>query len=105
MFEFQDRNPVHVQVSYSEAVRLTGQPLPYKIEFWAQAALDKAGLKYQTAEIEGRRSITSIDGAANSASRRWVYFVNDVRSPFHINTQTAQHVRSIRFKLESSSDR
>ena len=105
VFEFPDRQPVRVNVSIDEAAQLTGQKLPYMIEFLTRAALLKAGLKYEVLETDGQRSITSIDSIPSDTQREWVCFVNGIRSPFHINTQSTENVRSIRFVLESKGDR
>jgi hypothetical protein len=104
-FEFPERPPVQVAISYSEVVELTGVKHPYKVEFWVRGALAKANLKYQADLVDGRRTITAIDNVRNDATGTWVYFVDGVRSKYHINTQTAPQPRSIRFVFERPRDR
>jgi len=104
-FEFPERPPVHVAISYSEVVELTGVKHPYYVEFWVRGALAKSNLKYKTDFIGGQRTITVIDNVRNDATGTWVYFVDGVRSKYHINTQTAPQPRSIRFVFERRRDR
>jgi hypothetical protein len=104
-FEFPEKPPVQVAISYSEVVQLTGVKHPYKIEFWVRGALAKAELKYTADLVDGRRTITSIDSVRNDSTGAWVYFVDGIRSKYHINTQTAPKVRSIRFVFEKTRDR
>lgn len=99
-FNFPEKPPVQVAISYSEVVQLTGVKHPYKVEFWVWGALAKAKLRYTADLVDGRRSITAIDGISNGSAGTWVYFVDGVRSKYHINTQTAPRVRSIRFVFE-----
>lgn len=100
-FEFPGKPPVQVAIGYSEVVQLTGVKHPYKVEFWVRGALAKAGLEYTADDVEGRRTITAIDNISNDSSGAWVYFVDGVRSKYHINTQTAPYVRSIRYVFEA----
>jgi hypothetical protein len=88
-FELPERAPVRVAVSLSEVMQLTGVKHPYKVEFWVRGALAKAELKYDVELVDGRRSVTAIDGVRNDSTGAWVYFVDGVRSRYHINTQTA----------------
>ena len=92
-------------VSLSEVTQLTGDKLPYKVEYWVRGALAKADLKYAVELVEGRRTVTAIDDVRNDSKGTWVYFVDGVRSRYHINTQTAPTVRSIRFVFEKTRDR
>jgi len=103
--EFPDRPPMRVSVHYDEAVGLIGEKLPYKIDFWVRAAFAKAKARYTIDENDGKWVISAIDGVENGAAGRWVYFVNGFRSPYHINTQLADGVRSIRFVYTVSADK
>lgn len=60
------------------------QPLPVRFEFPGRDAVSVA----ITFEIAGVRE---------DAHGEWTYYVNGNRSIYHINTQTAQDVHSIRF--------
>jgi hypothetical protein len=104
-FEFPARPPVHVSVTLSEVTQLTGDKLPYKVEYWLLGALAKAELKYAMELVDGRRTVTAIDDVRNDSTGTWAYFVDGVRSKYHINTQTAPTVRSIRFVFEKARDR
>jgi len=96
-FEFPDRDAVSVAVTYDEVVALTHEKLPYTIEFWLKGALAKAELKYSTSREGGHARITEIAGVGEGARGEWIYYVNGIRSIYHINTQTAKDVHSIRF--------
>jgi hypothetical protein len=104
-FEFPGKAPVHVAVSLTEGRQLTGVKHPYKMEFWIRGSLAKAGMKYEVEMSEGRKTITTIDGVPNDSTGTWVYFVDGVRSRYHINTQTAPMVRNVRFVFEKNHDR
>ena len=96
-FEFPDRDAVSVSVTYDEVVALTHDKLPYTIEFWLAGALAKAGLKYSISREHGHARITEIAGVGEGAHGEWIYYVNGIRSIYHINTQAAEDVHSIRF--------
>lgn len=98
IFEFPDRDPVRVDLTYEETVPLVGDKLNYKIEFWVHGALLKAKLASTVSRDDGHVTLTSIGGIANGADGKWVYWVNGIRSPYHINTQLAPGVRTIRFR-------
>ena len=57
----------------------------------------KAELKYSTSREGGHARITEIAGVGEGARGEWIYYVNGIRSIYHINTQTAKDVHSIRF--------
>ena len=101
-FEFPGRPAIHVAVGMNEAIELTGVKHPYKVQFWVHGGLAKAKLEFDEDAVEGRRTITAIDGVRNGPEGTWVYFVDNVRSRYHINTQTAPTVRSIRFVFEET---
>ena len=88
-----------MELTYEEAVEELGRKIPYMIEFWVHAALSRLGFEYRDRVVNehGGRAIISVDGLANSSTGHWVYYVNGIRSPYHINTQTSEGVRSIRF--------
>jgi hypothetical protein len=103
--DFPDRDSAKIRVTYDEVVKLTGDKLPYKVEFWVHGAFAKANLKYTVEKVDGQESVTSIAGLSNDSNSRWVYFVNGIRSPYHINTQLGHDVRTIRFAREQTHDR
>jgi hypothetical protein len=78
----------------------THEKLPYTVEFWLKGALAKAGLKYAISREKGNVRITEIAGVREDAHGKWVYYVNGVRSIYHINTQAGHDLRSIRFVFE-----
>jgi hypothetical protein len=96
-FEFPDRDPVRVPLTYDETVELINDKLNYKIDFWVYGALKKANLASVEDRQDGHVTLTSIGGVANGPAGRWVYYVNGIRSPYHINTQLAIGVRTIRY--------
>lgn len=100
LIDFPDREDLDIAVTYEEVVELTGDKHPYKVKFWVNGAFTKAGLKYDIEKAAGNESVRSIQGVANDTAARWVYFVDGIRSPYHINTQTAPQPRTIRFKFE-----
>jgi len=97
-FEFPDRDPVRVDLTYEETVPLVNDKLNYKINFWVRGALLKAKLASTQETRDGHVTLTSIGGVANGGPGHWVYWVNGLRSPYHINTQLSMGVRTIRFR-------
>jgi len=100
-FEFPDREAVSVSVTYEEVVALTHEKLAYTIEFWLKGALAKAGLNYSIKREPGNTRVTEIAGVREDAHGEWIYYVNGIRSIYHINTQTTQGLRSIRFVFKA----
>ena len=96
-FEFGGRDPVTVSVTYEEVVELIHEKHPYMIQFWVAGALAKAVLKYSIERQQGHNRISEIAGVREDAHGEWVYYVNGIRSIYHINTQSADGLRSIRF--------
>ena len=96
-FEFPDRDPVRVPLTYDETVDLIDDKLNYKVDFWVYGALKKAKLASVADRQDGDVTLTSIGGIANGPAGRWVYYVNGIRSRYHINTQLAVGVRTIRY--------
>ncbi len=103
--EFPDREPVMIAITYDEVVKLTGDKLPYEVAFWVRGAFAKAGFEYSVEKVARAESVTSIAGLSNEPGSRWVYYVNGIRSPYHINTQSSEDVRTIRFVREQVRDR
>jgi hypothetical protein len=99
-FEFPDRDPVRVPLTYDETVGLIHDKLNYKVEFWVHGALKKSQLASVETALDGHVMLTSIGGVANGTAGHWVYFVNGIRSPYHINTQLAVEVRTIRYVFQ-----
>jgi hypothetical protein len=101
-FDLPDREPVRVALTYEETVPLVHDKLNYKIDFWVHGALIKAKLANAREIRDGHVTLTSIGGVANGPAGHWVYSVNGIRSPYHINTQLALGVRTIRFRYVSN---
>lgn len=97
-FEFPGREAVRVDLTYDETVELIHQKLNYDIDFWVYGALKKARLPSSQVRGKGGTTLTSIGGVANGPEGRWVYWVNGIRSPYHIDDQLAIGVRTIRFR-------
>jgi len=99
------RDPLDILVSYDEATKLTGEKLEYSIDFWIRAAFAKAGLEYSIGKTGAAHEITAINSVRNGEAGRWVYFVNDIRSPYHIDSQSSESVKTIRFAYQKAAPR
>jgi hypothetical protein len=97
-FEFPDREPVRVDLTYEETVELIHEKLNYDLRFWVSGALKKARLSSSQVHEKGGLKITAIGGVADGPEGRWVYWVNGIRSPYHIDNQLSVGVRTIRFR-------
>jgi hypothetical protein len=85
------------------------KPLPnnvwvdsYKIDWWVFAALQDLDLFFKTettGKSGGPRETTLLQiGEYQSDSKgKWVYFVNGIRSPYDLSTQTDEGLKNIKF--------
>ena len=101
LIDFPDREDLDIVVAYEEVAELTGVKHPYMVKFWVLGAFAKAKVKYEIQKIDGEESVSSIQGLANDIGASWVYYVNGIRSPFHINTHSVPQTRVILFKYEN----
>ena len=84
------------------------QPLPkniyvdnYKIDWWVYGALQYFNLPFEV-RTEGETGlwksvITKIGEYSNGAEGTWVYFVNGIKSKYHISTQLDEGLNCIIF--------
>ena len=76
-------------------------PTVYKIDFWIYGALQVLEIPFKTKTVKGGTTIEQIGEAANGEKGKWVYYVNGIRSRYHINTQLDLEVDTIKFVYES----
>jgi hypothetical protein len=79
----------------------------YKIDWWVFAALQDLGLSFKAKTVEknyGLRETTilRIGEYESGAKGEWMYYVNGIRSRYHISTQTDENLKSIRFVYEET---
>ena len=104
-FEFPDRTTNAITLTYSSALdAFKRKPLPkgvsptyYKIDFWIYAALQSLDLPFETKTVRGDTTIVQIAKTANGGDGEWIYYVNGIRSRYHINTQLDMDAKRIRF--------
>jgi hypothetical protein len=79
----------------------------YKIDWWVFAALQDLGLSFKT-KTTGKTggpwetTILQIGDYASGQKGKWVYYVNGIRSRYHISTQTDEDLKNIRFVYEET---
>jgi hypothetical protein len=107
-FHFPDGSAKEVTLTYKECSDIFVQkPLPkfipvesYKVDWWIFAALQKLDLQFEIETVKKRTSITRIGEYKNDEKVKWIYYVNGVRSRYHINTQLDEDVKTIKFDFE-----
>jgi hypothetical protein len=114
-FEFPDGTTNAITLTYNSALdAFRKRPLPrevsptvYKIDFWIYAALQSLDLHFETKTVRGQAMIVRISQTASGPDGEWIYYVNGIRSPYHINTQLDDAVKKIRFtfKKKRSNER
>lgn len=114
-FEFPDRTTNAITLTYISALdTFQKRPLPkgvsptyYKIDFWIYAALQSLDLPFETKSVRGETTIVRVSKTANGSDGEWIYYVNGIRSRYHINTQLDAEVKKIRFvfKKKMSNER
>jgi hypothetical protein len=72
-------------------------PTPYKIDLWVYAALQALNLPFKTKTVRGDTAIEQVAKTSNGPDGEWIYYVNGMRSRYHINTQLDERVKTIRF--------
>ena len=77
---------------------LVDDELDYKVDFWVRDALIKAKLASRRETRDGNVTLTSIGSVGNGPDGHSAYWVNGIRSPYHIKTQLSEDVRTIRFR-------
>ncbi len=104
-FEFPDGTTNAITLTYNSVLdAFQKRPLPkgvslavYKIDFWVYGALQSLDLPFETKTVRGQTAIVRISKTANGSGGEWIYYVNGIRSPYHINTQLDAEVKKIRF--------
>ena len=81
----------------------------YKIDIWVYAALYQLDLPFDVSTVRHphevyESTITKIGEYQNGENGVWVYYVNGIRSPYHISTQLADDVHDIRFVYHAQED-
>jgi hypothetical protein len=73
----------------------------YKIDWWVYGALQHFKLPFEV-NTKGRTGywesvITKIGDYTNGSEGNWAYYVNNIKSNYHISTQTDQGLKRIKF--------
>jgi len=87
----------------SEVRDLLNENFGYMIEWWVRGALAKLELPYVITVVDKKskaKAVTSIAGVANSATGRWVLYVDGIQSRYYINTQVRQDEKRVRLVYE-----
>ncbi|MHC1727298.1 MAG: hypothetical protein AB9866_15045 [Syntrophobacteraceae bacterium] len=90
------------------------KPLPkgvwvddYKIDWWVFAALQDLNLPFK-AETTGKTggpwktTILQIGEYPSGPQGTWIYYINGIKSPYHISTQEDSGLMSIKFVYKAS---
>jgi hypothetical protein len=104
-FEFPAGTTNAITLTYNSALdAFRKRPLPkdvsptyYKIDFWIYAALRSLDLRFETKTVRGETTIVRISETASGPDGEWIYYVDGIRSRYHINTQLDAEVKKIRF--------
>jgi len=104
-FEFPDGTTNVMTLTYRSALDAfkknplpeSVSPTPYKIDFWIYAALQSRDLPFKTKTVRGDTTIEQVAKTTNGPDGEWIYYVNGIRSRYHINTQLDEGVKKIRF--------
>jgi len=104
-FEFPNGKTYQTNITETEVRRILDRNIGYMVEWWVHGALSKLNLEYKEIVVnsEGALAVISIDGVANGENGSWVFYVNGFRSIYHINTQSREGVRNIRFVYEKKN--
>jgi hypothetical protein len=115
-FEFPEGSIKETTLTVSRCSEIFKQkPLPtdvrvddYKIDWWIFAALQDLDLPFKTKTIgktggPWETTILQIGEHQSGPKGKWVCFVNGIRSPYNISTQTDGGIKSIRFVYEKSN--
>jgi hypothetical protein len=114
-FEFPGGVVKETDLSARRCDEILGKkPLPkdvwvdsYKIDWWFFAALQDLDLPFKTKTIgktggPWETTILQIGDYESGLKGKWVYYVNGIRSRYHISTQTDEDLKSIRFVYEAN---
>ena len=109
-FEFPDGTTNAITLTYDSALdAFKKTPLPkhvsptyYKIDFWIYAALQSLDLPFEIKTVRGQATIARISKTASGPDGEWLYYVNGIRSRYHINTQLDVDVKKIRFVFKKT---
>jgi hypothetical protein len=104
-FEFPDGTTNAITLTYNSALDAFRKkplskkvsPTYYKIDFWIYAALQSLDLRFETKTVRGETTIVRISQTASGPDGEWIYYVDGIRSRYHINTQLDAEVKKIRF--------
>lgn len=104
-FEFPDGTTNAITLTYNSVLdAFQNRPLPkgvsptvYKIDFWVYGALQSLDLPFETKTVRGQTTVVRVSKTANGSEGAWIYYVDGIRSPYHINTQLDAEVKKIRF--------
>lgn len=76
-------------------------PSGYKVDFWIYGALQALEIPFTAKTMKGQTTIEQIGEASNGTKGNWVYYVNGIKSRYHINTQMDLDVDIIKFIFKS----
>jgi hypothetical protein len=103
-FEFPDGTTNAIVLTPRSVREALTKPLPkgvsptyYKIDNWIYAALLALDLTFETETVRGQTTIVRVSKTTNGSDGEWIYYVNGIRSRYHINTQLDVDVRKIKF--------
>ena len=113
-FVFPDGSVREIKLSHMDVGNiLRDKPLEqdiyvdtYKIDWWVYGALQHLELPF-VVETKGRTgywesTITKIGDHASGSEGKWVYYVNGLKSKYHISTQLDRGIKHITFVYEKA---
>ena len=114
-FIFPDGTNKSVSLTYTDVNSiLREKPLPkdlyvdtYKIDWWIFGALQKLDIPFNV-NTEGqvgkwKTTIVKIGKLSSGPDGEWIYYINGIRSQYHISAQIDSGVKTIKFEYKKQS--